>query len=120
MATAKMPPHPALPAVPARPHTQPLLLSGLGPRRVVADFSGGYLSSDGGALLLREIDQRLGLSRQGAACFGDHRHQVLVEHGLEELIAQRLHGLALGSEDLNDHDFLRGDPLLAVAAGKTD
>src|SRR3990172_1759897 len=102
MATAKMPPHPALPAVPARPDTQPLLLSDLGPRRVVADFSGGYLSSDGGALLLREIDQRLGLSRQVAACFGDHRNPLFVEHALEELVAQRMHGLALGYEDLND------------------
>lgn len=92
----------------------------MGPRRVVADFSGGYLSSDGGALLLHEIDQRLGLSRQVAACFVDHRNQVFVEHSLEELIAQRINGLALGYEDLNDHDFLRCDPLLAVAAGKTD
>ena len=100
--------------------SQPLLFADLGPRRVVADFSGGYLSSDGGALLLREIDQRLGLSRQVAACFGDHRNPLFVEHALEELVAQRMHGLALGYEDLNDHNFLRCDPLLAVAAGKTD
>lgn len=118
MATAISPPTPS--PNPTRPDHQPLLFADLGPRRVVADFSGGYLSSDGGALLLREIDQRLGLSRQGAACLVDHRHSVFVEHSLEELIAQRIHGLALGYEDLNDHGFLRCDPLLAVAAGKTD
>lgn len=107
---------------PARvgPDSQPLLFTDLGSRRVEADFSGGYLSSDGGALLLREIDQRLGLSRKVAACFGDQRNPRFVEHGLEELVAQRIHGLALGYEDLNDHDLLRSDPLLAVAAGKTD
>jgi hypothetical protein len=110
MATAKMPPA----------QTQPLLFADLGPRHVVADFSGGYLSSDGGALLLRQIDHSLGLSRKVAACFVDHRNQVFVEHALPELMAQRIYGLALGYEDLNNHDFLRCDPLLAVAAGKTD
>lgn len=111
---------PAVSPARVRSDSQPLLFADLGPRRVVADFSGGYLSSEGGALLLREIDQRLGLSRQVAACFGDHRNQLFVEHAIEELVAQRIHGLALGYEDLNDHDFLRCDPLLAVAAGKTD
>ena len=114
---------PAVPAVPpprVRPEAQPLLFADLGARRVVADFSGGSLSSDGGALLLREIDQRLGVSRRVAACFVDHRHPVFVEHAVEELVAQRLEGLALGYEDLNDHALLRRDPLLAVAAGKTD
>jgi hypothetical protein len=111
---------PVPPLNPILPDTQPLLFADLGPRRVVADFSGGFLSSDGGALLLRQIDQALGLSRRVAACFVDYRHQVFVEHSLEELLAQRIHGLALGYADLNDHDFLRCDPLLAVAAGKTD
>jgi hypothetical protein len=119
MSTPNVTPRPGPPS-PVPPETHPLLFADLGPRRVVADFSGGYLSSDGGALLLRQIDRSLGVSRTVAACFVDYRHQVFVNHALEELIAQRLYGLALGYEDVNDHDFLRCDPLLAVAAGKTD
>jgi hypothetical protein len=99
---------------------QSLLFDDLGPRQVQADFSGGYLSSDGGGLLLRQIDRGLGISRGLARCFYDARNQVFVDHSLEELLAQRLTGLALGYEDLNDHDTLRLDPLLAVAAGKKD
>ena len=68
-------------------------------------------------LLLRQIDRGLGLSRTLVKCFDDTRHQVFVDHSVEELLAQRLAGLALGYEDLNDHDTLRLDPLLAVAAG---
>ncbi len=85
-----------------------------------ADFSGGHLSSDGGVLFLRQIDRGLGVSRTLASGFMDRRNQVFVDHKLEELLAQRLHGLALGYEDLNDHEALRLDPLLAVAAGKID
>lgn len=100
--------------------TQPLWFPELGARSVVADFSGGTLSTDGGVLLLRQIDRGLGVSRALAACFFDRRAQPWVEHSLEQLLAQRLYGLALGYEDLNDHQQLRRDPLLAVAAGKTD
>ena len=99
---------------------QPLLFQELGTRQVVADFSGGYLSSDGGVLLLRQIDHGLGVTRSLAACFSDGRDARFVEHSLEELLAQRVHALALGYEDLNDHSHLRRDPLLAVAAGKLD
>jgi hypothetical protein len=99
---------------------QALLFDDLGPRRVQGDFSGGHLSSDGGALLLRQIDRGLGISRSLARCFYDTRHPVFVDHQVEELLAQRLEGLALGYEDLNDHNTLRLDPLLAVAAGKKD
>jgi hypothetical protein len=99
---------------------QSLLFDDLGPRQVQADFSGGHLSSDGGVLLLRQIDRGMGISRALARCFYDARNQVFVDHALEELLAQRLNGLALGYEDLNDHDTLRLDPLLAVAAGKND
>src|SRR2546427_12480302 len=99
---------------------QPLLFDDLGSRRVQADFSGGHLSSDGGCLLLRQIDRGLGISRALARCFHDGRDPALIDHTVEELITQRLHGLALGYEDLNDHDTLRLDPLLAVAAGKLD
>ena len=99
------------------PVNQSLLFDDLGPRRVQADFSGGHLSSDGGVLLVRQIDRGLGISRALAGCFHDTRNQVFVDHSVEELLAQRLHGLALGYEDLNDHDTLRLDPLLAVAVG---
>ncbi len=87
---------------------------------MAARFDAGYLSSDGGALLLREADRRLDLTRRMAGCFADARQPGRVEHTVAELVAQRVHGLALGYEDLNDHDRLRSDPLLALAAGKAD
>jgi len=99
---------------------QPLLFQDLGSRQVVADFSGGTLSSDGGVLLLRQVDARLGLTRTLAQCFCDARQQVYVDHSVEQLLAQRLYGLALGYEDLNDHERLRRDPLLAAACNKKD
>lgn len=99
---------------------QPLLFQDLGSRKVIADFSGGTLSSDGGVLLLRQVDLSLGLTRRLATCFGDRRNPVFVEHALPELLAQRLYALALGYEDLNDHQQLRHDPLLATACGKED
>lgn len=99
---------------------QPLLFQDLGSRKVVTDFSGGTLSSDGGVLLLRQIDQGLGLSQALANCFEDRRDLRYADHTVQELVAQRLHGLALGYEDLNDHDRLRLDPLLAVACNKAD
>jgi hypothetical protein len=92
----------------------------LGPRQVLADFDGGAISSDGGALLLRETERLTGIIRQFAACFDDHRDPGLTEHTVEELIAQRVYALALGYEDLNDHDDLRRDPLLATVVGKAD
>jgi hypothetical protein len=99
---------------------QPLLFQELGSRKVVADFSGGTLSSDGGVLLLRQIDLSLGLTRRLAGCFGDQRNQIFVEHSVPELLAQRLYGESLGYEDVNDHQQLRRDPLLAAACGKKD
>ncbi|MGH7207803.1 MAG: IS1380 family transposase [Nitrospiraceae bacterium] len=89
-------------------------------REVIGRFDGGTITSDGGALLLREVEQRTGILRQFAACFTDHRDPDLIEHHVQELVAQRVYGLALGYEDLNDHDDLRHDPLLAVLAGKPD
>src|SRR2546425_7990924 len=99
---------------------RPLLFSALESLQVVADFSGGALSSDGGALLLREVDANLGLTRRLAGCFADGRNQVWVEHSVQQMLAQRLYGLALGYEDLNDHERLRLDPLLATACDKPD
>jgi len=98
----------------------PFAFSDLHGRQVVADFSAGHLSSDGGALFLRQIDRGLGVSRALAACFHDTRDPRFVEHRLPHLIAQRLYALALGYEDLNDHADLRRDPLLAVAVEKAD
>jgi hypothetical protein len=99
---------------------QPLLFQDLGARQVVADFSGGYLSSDGGALLLRQLDRGLGLTRTLAQAFTDRRDPRYCDHTLPQLLSQRLCGLALGYEDLNDHDTLRHDPLLAAACDKPD
>jgi hypothetical protein len=99
---------------------QPLLFQDLGARKVVADFSGGRLSSDGGVLLLRQVDRGLGISAALASCFEDERDGRWVDHSVQQLVAQRLYGLALGYEDLNDHELLRRDPLLAVACEKAD
>jgi hypothetical protein len=100
--------------------SQSLLFADAGVRSVQADFSGGHLSSDGGALLARQIDVNLGICSSLALCFDDRRDPELIDHSVRELIAQRVHGLVLGYEDLNDHQTLRLDPLLAVVAGKTD
>jgi len=89
-------------------------------RQVVAGFDGGAITTDAGALLLRKVEQRTGIVRQFAACFTDHRRADRVEHKLGELIQQRVYGLALGYEDLNDHDQLQRDPLLALLSGKRD
>lgn len=99
---------------------QALLFQELGSREVVADFSGGTLSSDGGALLLRQVDAHLGLTRSLAQCFCDSRQQLYVDHSVQQLLAQRIYALALGYEDLNDHERLRLDPLLAAACDKLD
>jgi len=87
-------------------------------RGVVARFDGGTMTSDGGAVLLRETDRRLNLLPRLAACFEDRRLPWLVSHSLQEMVAQRVYALALGYEDLNDHDQLREDPVLAVLSGK--
>jgi hypothetical protein len=87
-------------------------------RRVEADFSAGQVSSDGGAPLLRETDKKINLLERLAACFSDGRDPALVKHGLSEMLSQRIYGLALGYEDLNDHEQLRSDPLMGVLSGK--
>ena len=89
-------------------------------REVIGRFDGGKITSDAGALLLRETERITGVLRTFAACFTDHRNPDLIEHTVLELVAQRVYGLCLGYEDLNDHDQLRHDPLLAVLVGKHD
>jgi len=97
-----------------------LVFQALGRREVIAQFDGGAVTSDGGALLLRETDRRLKLLDRFAGCFEDYRDPTQIEFTVRDLVAQRVIGLALGYEDLNDHDELRHDPLLAVVAGRVD
>ena len=85
----------------------------------MARFDGGTISSDGGASLLRQTDKRLNSLPRLAQCFLDGRNQNLVEHSIVEMVSQRLYGLALGYEDLNDHDQLRNDPVFGLLAGKS-
>jgi hypothetical protein len=92
----------------------------LGSREIVARFDGGTISSDGGALLLRQTDKRLNLMPRLTECFVDGRRQDLIEHSIPEMLAQRIYGLALGYEDINDHEQLRNDPLFGVLAGRVD
>jgi hypothetical protein len=89
-------------------------------RELLAHFNGGNICSDAGGLLLQQTERITGIIKKFARCFTDHRDADLIEHTLEELLAQRIYALALGYEDLNDHDELRNDPLLAVLVGKND
>jgi hypothetical protein len=88
-----------------------------GKREIVARFDGGTISSDGGAVLLRQTDQRLNLLARLAECFLDGRNQEQVQHSILEMLSQRIYGLALGYEDLNDHEQLRKDPVFEILAG---
>jgi hypothetical protein len=87
-------------------------------RAVVARFDGGTMTSDAGAVLLRETDRRLNLLPRLGGCFEDRRQPWLISHTVQEMVAQRVYALALGYEDVSDHDQLREDPLLAVLSGK--
>ena len=87
-------------------------------RRVIAGFDGGRMTSDAGALLLGRVDRTIQLTDRFARCFTDRRLAALIEHGVSTLVMQRVIGIALGYEDLNDHDELRHDPVMAVLAGK--
>ena len=89
-------------------------------KKVVAGFDGGTITSNAGALLLGQLDRGLGLIRRMAGCFTDRRDPRLLEHRVETLVGQRVFGLALGYDDLNDHDELRHDPVFAVLAGKLE
>lgn len=98
---------------------QRLLFEGHGRREVCAAFDGGRITSDGGGLLLREVEERFGILRSFTAGFTDHRSEHS-EFTAEELLRQRVMGIALGYEDLNDHEQLRHDPLLALMCGRRD
>src|SRR5215469_11216128 len=93
---------------------------GPGKRKVVGEFDGGHISSDAGVVLLGEVEKRRGIIKRLSECFIDYRDQRYCEHRVEELLKQRIYGIALGYEDLIDHDELRVDPLLATTIGKDD
>ena len=92
----------------------------VGRRRLVASFDGGTITSNAGALLLRAVEKCTDVCRRASRCFQDYRDPDLVEHPVEDLVTQRVMAVALGYEDLNDHDTLRRDPLVAAAVGKAD
>ena len=100
--------------------TEPYKFHALGSREVVGHFEGGDITTDAGGLLLREAEKRTGIVGKFAACFTDYRDVRFIEHPVEDLVAQRVYGMCLGYEDLNDHDQLRADPVLAVMVGKED
>jgi hypothetical protein len=91
-----------------------------GRRKIEARFDGGTISSDGGAFLLRQTDQRLNLLSRLSGCFLDGRNPELIEHSVTEMLCQRVYGLALGYEDLNDHEQLRRDPVFGILAGREE
>ena len=99
---------------------EPFPFHPLNQREVRGQFDGGAITSDAGGLLLREVEKRTNIIGQFASCFSDYRDPELVEHGVAELLAQRIYGLALGYEDLNDHEELRRDPRLAMLVEKED
>jgi hypothetical protein len=87
-------------------------------KKVIANFKGGTLTSDGGLVLIAELDKKRQITARFASCFTDYRHQGYVNHSLTDLVAQRIYGLIQGDEDLNDHEKLRNDPVFAIALGK--
>ena len=97
-----------------------LHFQGLGTRDVVAAFDGGTISSDAGALLLREVERARGFLKRFARCFVDERDPWYIEHSVREIVSQRVIGVCLGYEDINDHDQRRRNPLLATVCGKLD
>ena len=101
-------------------YTRTAGVSATGTAEVVGRFDGGMISSDAGGLLLREVEKRFGILKRFAACFRDYRDPQRIEHSLATLISQRVYGIALGYEDLNDHDSLRHDVVMGVLCDKND
>ncbi len=95
-----------------------LNLGSLKGRKVIADFSGGRISSDAGIVLMAELDRKLKITSRFAECFRDYRDLSYIDYSVHKLLAQRVYGIILGDEDVNDHDKLRYDPALAIALGK--
>ena len=95
-----------------------LSLGRLGRRVIEANFEGGDISTDGGVMLLRQADERIGLTRAAAGVLSDSRDPGRIKHSLRDLLAQRIYGLCCGYEDLNDHGALRSDLLMQTAVGR--
>ena len=93
-----------------------LQFTSLSKKKILADFDGGHLTSDGGALLLREANRRTGLIDALAECIADPREPAKIKHDVETMLAQRVYGIALGYEDGNDHQTLRNDPMMKILA----
>lgn len=93
-------------------------LGSLQGRQVIANFDGGRITSDAGIVLMAELDKKLGLTARFAECFRDYRNSSYVDYSVHELLAQRVYGIVLGYEDVNDHDKLRSDPALALALSR--
>ena len=89
-------------------------------RKVIADFTVGQITSDAGIILLAELDRKLQITSRFAQCFQDYRDSAYTDYSVHKLLAQRVYGIVLGYEDVNDHDKLRYDPALAIALGKLD
>ena len=89
-------------------------------RKVIADFTGGRITSDAGIVLLAELDKKLKITKKFAKCFRDYRDSSYTNYSVHQLLAQRVYGIGLGYEDVNDHDKLRYDPALAIALEKLD
>ena len=89
-------------------------------RKVIANFTGGKITSDAGIVLLAELDKKLKITARFAECFRDYSDSSYVDYSVHQLLAQRVYGIGLGYEDVNDHDKLRYDPALAIALGKLD
>jgi hypothetical protein len=106
--------------MPTQCNPEQLEFAGVGRRRVIGAFDGGTVSSDAGALLLQRTDQAIGLMERLARCFLDRRDPRLIEHSVRTLLGQRVFGMALGYEDLNDHEQLRHDPVFGVLLGKLE
>ena len=101
-------------------NTKQIIFSSLGRKKVQADFNGGNITSDAGALLLREADKRLKLTETLADCFEDQRDPNKIDHSILEMLRQRVYAIALGYEDLNDHNALRTDPLFKLLSESKD
>ena len=84
-------------------------------KEIIANFDGGIITSDAGIIWIAELDKRLGITKKFAQCFRDYRHPSYIEHSVHQLLAQRIYGIILGYEDINDHDKLRHDPALKIA-----
>lgn len=100
--------------------SQQLNLGKLKGKELIANFEGGIITSDAGIVLIAELDKKLKITERFAECFQDHRNLSYIDYSVHQLLAQRVYGIALGYEDVNDHDKLRHDPALAIALKKLD